>query len=81
MLLNLKLHVFILSVYHLSGVIRTEVWLCNTLKKNFFEKLYVLVTNIFRVSNFILWYPNMSSIDLATHFKIGIYLLNKEKHS
>jgi len=30
----------------------------------FFENLYFLVTNVFSVSKLILWYPNMSSIDL-----------------
>jgi len=57
----------------------TEVSLCNTLKKNFFKKLYFLVTNVFSVSTVILWYLNMSSIDLATRFKIRMYLLNREK--
>lgn len=41
----------------------TVVWSFNTLKKNFFVNLYVLVTNSFSVLKRILWYPNMSSID------------------
>ena len=45
-----------------------------------FENLYFLVTNIFSVSKLILLYFNMSSIDLATRFKIGMYLLHREKH-
>jgi len=49
------------------------------LKKIFFENLYFLVTNVFSVSKVILWYLNMSSIDFATWFKIGMYLLNREK--
>jgi len=51
-----------------------------TCKKISFENLYFLVTNIFSVSKLILWYLNMSSIDLATRFRIGMYLLNREKH-
>ena len=27
----------------------------------------------------VLWYLNMSSIDLATRFKLEMYLLNREK--
>jgi len=58
----------------------TEVWSCNTLKKIFFENQYFLVTNIFSVLKLILWYFNkiMSSMDLATWFKIGMCLLNRE---
>jgi len=44
-----------------------------------FENQYFLVTNVFSVSKLILWYLNMSSIDLATRFKIGKYLLKREK--
>ena len=42
--------------------------------------IYFLVTNVFSVSKLILWHPNkiMSSIDLATRFKIGMNLLNSE---
>ena len=58
----------------------TEVWSCNTLKKKKKKKnLYFLVTNIFSVSKLIWWYLNMSFIDLATQFKIGMYLLNRQK--
>jgi len=55
----------------------TEVWWCNTLQKIFFENLYFLVTNVFSVLKLILWYLNtcMYSIDLATGFKSGMYLL------
>jgi len=64
----------------LKGTHSTEVWSCNTIKKFFFiKKLYVLVTNIFCVSKLILWYPNLSSINMATRFKIGMYLMDKEK--
>jgi len=35
------------------------------LKKITFENLYVLVTNAFSVLKLIVWYLNMSSIDLA----------------
>jgi len=31
-----------------------------------------------KFSKLILWYLNMSSIDLATWFKIEMYLLNRE---
>ena len=55
-----------------------EVLSCNTLIKFFFENLYFLVTNVFSVSKLILWYLNMSSVDLATRFNIGMCLLNKE---
>ena len=53
---------------------------CVTCKKISFENLYFLVTNIFSVSKLFLWYLNMSSIDLATRFRIGMYLLNRENH-
>jgi len=50
----------------------------------FFENLYFLVINVhlrvFKVSELILWYLNMFSIDLATRFKSEMYLLNREKH-
>jgi len=42
--------------------------------KRKFSKTYFLVTNVFGVSKLILWYLNMSSIDLATRFKTGMYL-------
>jgi len=47
-----------------------------------FENLYILVTNAFIISKpkLILWCLNKSSIDLATRFKIRMYLLNGEKH-
>jgi len=51
------------------------VWSFNTIQTIFSENLYVLVTNVFSESKLILWYLNMSSIDLATRFKIGMYLL------
>ena len=51
----------------------------NTLVKKFFENLYFLVSYVFSVSKLILWYLNMSTIDLATWFKIGMYLLDREK--
>jgi len=51
----------------------------NTLEKKFFENLYFLVSYVFSVSKLILWYLNMSTIDLATWFKIGMYLLDREK--
>ena len=51
----------------------------NTLEKKFFENLYFLVSYVFSVSKLILWYLNMSTIDLATSFKIGMYLLGREK--
>ena len=48
------------------------------IKRFFIENLYFLDINVFTVSNYILWYLNMSSIDLATRFKIGMYLFNRE---
>ena len=42
------------------------------------ENHYVLVTNVFSVSKLILLDLNMSSIDLTTRFKIGMYMLNRE---
>ena len=56
----------------------TKVWLCNTLEKKIFKTLYFLVTNVFHVSKLILWYLNMSSIDLSIRFKVGMYLWNRE---
>jgi len=51
----------------------------NAFKKNIFESLHFLDTNVFSVSKLILWYLIMSSIDVATQFKIEMYLLNREK--
>jgi len=51
---------------------------CLTHVNLFFENRYFLVNNVLSVSKLILWYINMSSIDLATRFKIGMYLLKKE---
>jgi len=50
-----------------------------TLKKNIFVNLYFLVTNVFGVSNLIVSYLNMPSIDLTTLFKIGTFMSNREK--
>jgi len=58
------------NLFYMCKGLSTEVWSCNTRKKNSFENLYFLVTNVFSVSKLILWYLNMSSIDLATQFKI-----------
>ena len=44
-----------------------------------YYNLYVLVTKVFSVSKLSLWYLYMSSIDLATRFRIGMSLLNMEK--
>ena len=35
-------------------------------------------TNVFSASELILWYLNMPTVDLATQFKIGMHLLNRE---
>jgi len=49
--------------------------------KRTFSKTYIfyVVTNVFSVSKPSLQYPKITSIDLATRFKIGMYLLNREK--
>ena len=39
----------------------------------------MLVTSVFSVSKLIAWCHSMSSLDLATRFKIGIYLFNRRK--
>jgi len=49
------------------------------IKNKNIENLYFLVTIVFSVSKLILWCLNMSSIDLATRFKIGMHLLYREK--
>jgi len=41
-----------------------------------FSFLPMYFTYVFSVSKLILWYLNMSSIDLETQFKIRMYLLN-----
>jgi len=47
-------------------------------KKICFENLYFLIINVLGVSKLTLWYLNMSSIHLATLFKIGMFL-NRER--
>jgi len=47
--------------------------------EDFVENLYFLGTNVLSVSTLILWYLTVFSIGLATLFKIGMYLLNREK--
>jgi len=59
--------------------VSTEFWSCNAVKTKIYENLYFLVTNVLSVSKLIVWYLNMSSIDLSTRCKIGMYLLNREK--
>jgi len=63
----------------------TEVCSCDLFLKNYI----VLVPTYLRYqlklmkgtyTVLIVWYLNMSSIDLATRFKIAIYLSNREKH-
>jgi len=53
----------------------SEVLSCNT---RFFENLLFLVTKILSASKRIYWYLIMSCIDLATRFKIGMHLLNRD---
>jgi len=55
----------------------TEVWSCDS-RKDFFSKtcMFMLLNNLMYKN---LLCGNMSSIDLATRFKIGMYLLNREK--
>ena len=45
------------------------------LKKKKFENLYFLVSNVFSELKLILWYHNVSSNNLETRIKIGMYLL------
>ena len=57
----------------------SEVWSGDSRRKIFYENLEFLVTNVFTVSKLSMWYLNMTSIDLATWFKIGMYLLDGSK--
>jgi len=54
-----------------------------THEKRFFGKPIFLVTEVFSVFKLILWYlyTYISSIDLATRFKIEMYLSNRERFS
>jgi len=81
-LLKIRLQFFFSSGHpNICILIGTPLKSCHVthLKKIFFENLYFLDNNVFSVSKHILWYPSMSSINLATRFKIGMYLLNREK--
>jgi len=51
---------------------------CETHLKDFLN-ICVRLTKILSVSKLILWYLNMSSINLATRFKIGMYICRKGK--